>query len=99
MDAKARREMDRYSYLIDRQHRFLLIGIVVLLLAVVFTLTGESVQGWGLPIVSRAEEPKRFWWAVALFYLARHFLYCALLFQLFKLRHYSKAKSLLGKTK
>ena len=62
--------MDRYSYLIDRQHRFLLIGIVVLLLAVVFTLTGESVQGWGLPIVSRAEEPKRFWWAVALFYLA-----------------------------
>jgi hypothetical protein len=61
--------MDHYSYLIDRQHRFLLIGMVVLLLAVVFTLTGESVQGWGLPIVSRAEEPKRFWWAVALFYL------------------------------
>jgi hypothetical protein len=61
--------MDHYSYLIDRQRRFLLIGMVVLLLAVVFTLTGESVQGWGLPIVSRAEEPKRFWWAVALFYL------------------------------
>jgi H+/Cl- antiporter ClcA len=82
MDAKARREMDRYSYLIDRQHGFLLIGIVVLLLAVVFTLTGESVQGWGLPIVSRAEEPKRFWWAVALFYLTGIFFIALYLFKI-----------------
>jgi len=62
--------MDRYSYLIDRQHRFLLIGIVLLFVAVFFTLTGESLQGWGRPVASRAEEPKRFWWDVALFYLA-----------------------------
>jgi hypothetical protein len=68
MDAKARREIDHYSYLIDRQHRFLLIGIVLLLLAVVFTLTGETVER-NHGMVCGAEEPKRFWWDVALFYL------------------------------
>ena len=60
--------MDRYSYLIDRQHRFLLIGIILLIVAVAFTLTGESLERYGR-IVSRAEEPKRFWWNVATFYL------------------------------
>jgi hypothetical protein len=66
MDAKATRGMDHYSYLIDRQHRFLLIGIIVLLVAVVFTLTGEALErGYGM--VSRTQEPKRFWWDVALF--------------------------------
>jgi hypothetical protein len=74
MDGKARPEMDHFSYLIDRQHRFLLIGIVFLLLAVVFTLTGESLQGLGFPIVSRVEKPKTFWWAVAMFYLGGIFL-------------------------
>jgi energy-coupling factor transporter transmembrane protein EcfT len=59
--------MDRYSYLIDRQHRFLLIGIVLLLVASVFTLTGESLERYGR-MVSRAEEPTRFWWNVAMFY-------------------------------
>ena len=60
--------MDRYSYLIDRQHRFLLIGIILLIVAVAFTLTGESLERYGR-MVSRAEEPKRFWWNVATFYL------------------------------
>jgi energy-coupling factor transporter transmembrane protein EcfT len=68
MDAATRREMDHYSYLIDRQHRFLLIGIVLLIIAVVFTLTGETVERYR-GMVYRAEEPKRFWWDVALFYL------------------------------
>jgi energy-coupling factor transporter transmembrane protein EcfT len=68
MDAKARPEFDHYSYLINRQHRFLLIGIVLLLVAVVFTLTGETFERYG-GIVRGAEEPKRFWWDVALFYL------------------------------
>jgi hypothetical protein len=60
--------MDKFSYLIDRQHRFLLIGIVLLLMAAVFTLTGETVERYH-GMVYRAEEPKRFWWDVALFYL------------------------------
>jgi hypothetical protein len=68
MRATTRPEMDHYSYLIDHQHRFLLIGIIVLLLAVVFTLTGETVERGGR-MVNRSEEPKRFWWDVALFYL------------------------------
>ena len=60
--------MDHYSYLIDEQHRFLLIGIVLLVIAVVFTLAGETLErGYGM--VDRAEEPNRFWWNVAMFYL------------------------------
>jgi hypothetical protein len=70
MDGRARREMDpdHYSYLIDRQHRFLLIGIVLFVIAAVFTLTGESLERGGL-MVTRAEEPKRFWWNVAMFFV------------------------------
>jgi hypothetical protein len=60
--------MDHYSYLIDRQHRFLLIGIVLLVVAGVFTLTGESLERYG-GIVNRSEEPKRFWRNVAFFFL------------------------------
>jgi hypothetical protein len=60
--------MDHYSYLIDSQHRFLLIGIILLLLAVVCTLTGETFERYH-GMVFRAQEPKRFWWDVALFYL------------------------------
>jgi hypothetical protein len=60
--------MDRYSYLIDPQHRFLLMGVVLLVLAVVFTLTGETMERFN-GMVYRAEEPKRFWWNVAMFYL------------------------------
>jgi heme/copper-type cytochrome/quinol oxidase subunit 2 len=41
----------------------------LLVIAVVFTLAGESLQGFGRMAVSRAEEPKRFWWNVAAFYL------------------------------
>jgi hypothetical protein len=74
--------MDHYSYLIDRQHRFLLVGIVLLLAAVVFTLTGESLRGWGGPVVARAEEPKRFWWDVALFYLGGIFFIALYLFNI-----------------
>ncbi|HUA99525.1 MAG TPA: hypothetical protein VMA34_14435 [Terracidiphilus sp.] len=68
MDARAKRKMDHFSYLIDRQHRLLLIGIVLLVVAVVFTLTGESI-GRYQGLVNRAENPKRFWWNVALFFL------------------------------
>jgi hypothetical protein len=60
--------MDHYSYLIDEQHRFLLIGIVLLVVAGVFMLTGESLERYGR-IVNRAGEPKRFRWDVATFFL------------------------------
>ncbi len=63
-----RRDTDHYSYLIDSQHRFLLIGIVLLVMAAVFTLTWESLERFGR-LASRAEEPKRFRWNVATFYL------------------------------
>jgi len=71
--------MDHYSYLIDRQHRDLLVGIILLVIAVVFTLAGESLEFLGRR-VSRAEEPKRFWWDVALFYLGGIFYIALYLF-------------------
>jgi hypothetical protein len=60
--------MDHFSYLIDRQHRFLLIGIVLLIVAALFALSGEAFERYGR-IVDRAKEPKRFWWDVATCFL------------------------------
>jgi hypothetical protein len=48
----------------------LLIGIFLLFMAVAFTLTGESLEPRGGRMASRAEEPKRFWWDVALCFLS-----------------------------
>jgi hypothetical protein len=59
-------DLDRYSSLLDPQYRFLLVGIVLLVMAVVFTLSGETVERF-YGIVYRTEEPKRFWWDVAMF--------------------------------
>jgi energy-coupling factor transporter transmembrane protein EcfT len=73
--------LDHYSYLIDRQHRFLLIGIVLLVMAVVFTLTGESLERYH-GIVYRAEEPKRFWWNVAMFFLGGIFFIALYLYNI-----------------
>ena len=61
--------MDHFSYLIDRQHRFLLIGIVLLVATAAFAISGEAFERFGR-IAYRAEEPKRFWWDVVLCFLA-----------------------------
>jgi len=61
-------DIDRYSYLLDKQHRILLIGIVLLVMTAVFTLSGETLERYH-GIVSRAEEPKRFWWDVVVYFL------------------------------
>jgi hypothetical protein len=55
--------MDHFSYLIDRQHRFLLIGIVLVVISAVFTLSGETLERYR-GVVYRTKEPKRFWWDV-----------------------------------
>jgi uncharacterized membrane protein YfcA len=60
--------MDHFSYLIDRQHLFLLIGILLLIMTAVFTLTGETLER-GRGFVYRAEEPKRFWRDVVVYFL------------------------------
>jgi hypothetical protein len=73
--------MDHYSYLIDQQHRLLLVGILLLVFAVVFTLTGETVERHR-GMVYRAEEPKRFWWDVAWFYLGGIFFIALYLFHI-----------------
>ena len=76
----ARRAMDHFSYLIDRQHRFLLIGIVLLVMTAVFTLSGETLERFH-GIVCRSKEPKRFWWDVVLYFLGGLFFIGLYLYQ------------------
>ena len=57
--------IDDYSYLIDRRHRLLLIGIVLLFLAAAMMLTGETWIPRGGSTVTRWENPARFWKTVA----------------------------------
>lgn len=76
----ARRAMDHFSYLIDRQHRLLLIGIVLLVMTAVFTLSGETLERYH-GIVYRTEEPKRFWWDVVLYFIAGLFFIGLYLYQ------------------
>ena len=57
--------IDHYSYLIDKRHRPLLIGIFLLLLAVAETLTGQSLAVHGRT-VTRAENRNQFWWSVGI---------------------------------
>jgi hypothetical protein len=64
--------MDRYSYLIDPQHRFLLIGIVLLIMTAASMLSGEALERWR--VVYPVEQPRRFWWDVALLFLFGFFL-------------------------
>lgn len=72
--------VDRFSYLIDRDHRFLLIGIILLVMTAMFAVSGEAFQPrYG--IVCRAEEPKRFFSNVVMWFLAGIFFICLHFFQ------------------
>ena len=66
--------------MIDRAHRFLLIGIFLLVLAAVFTLSGETLERYH-GIVRRAKEPKRFWWDVVMYFIAGLFFIGLYLYQ------------------
>jgi energy-coupling factor transporter transmembrane protein EcfT len=61
--------MDHFSYLIDQQHRLLLIGIVLLVMTPFFALSGGTFEPHS-GIVYRAKEPKRFWWNVVGYFLS-----------------------------
>jgi hypothetical protein len=61
--------MDHFSYLLDRQHGFLLIGIILLVMTAVFAISGQTLERYH-GIVSRTKEPKRFWWDVVIYFLA-----------------------------
>ncbi len=72
--------MDHFSYLIDRRHRFLLIGIVLLVATAVFTLSGETLERYH-GIVYRSEERKRFWWDVVIYLIGGLFFIGLYLYQ------------------
>lgn len=61
--------MDQFSYLIDRQHQFLLMGIILLIFVAACTLIGETLEP-RRAFVYRAEEPRRFWWNIVFYFLA-----------------------------
>lgn len=46
----------------------LLIGIILLLIVLASTLTGETLEGRH-GFVDRSKEPKRFWWNVVIYFL------------------------------
>lgn len=56
--------IDHYSYIIDRRHKPLTVGIIFLLLTAAMMLTGQTWELRG-PAVTRWENPKRFWKNVA----------------------------------
>lgn len=71
--------IDHYSYIIDRRHMPLTVGIIFLLLSAAMMLTGQTWEPRG-PGVTRWENPKRFWknvagWAVCGLFLIGAFLY------------------------
>jgi hypothetical protein len=60
--------MDRFSFLIEMPYRLFLLGVFFLIVAMIETTTGKAVtRGQGL--VSRAEDPKTFWFMVVVAYL------------------------------
>jgi hypothetical protein len=60
----------------------LLAAIAVLALALMETLSGEALAGYGQSI-DRADNPKNFWKAVALHYAISLFFWGRYLYQLF----------------
>ena len=57
-----------YRYLLARHDTFVVLGTVLIVVALVFTLTGTCLvkyQGF----VDRAKDPKTFWQNVAVYYL------------------------------
>src|ERR1039458_6382471 len=59
--------LDRWDTVITVPYGLLIVGIVLLLLAVIYTYTGKvwARSCW----VYRAKEPKWFWWQIALYCL------------------------------
>jgi hypothetical protein len=57
-----------------------LIGIVLLIMTAVFTLSGETLERYH-GIVCRTEEPKRFWWDVVMYFIGGLFFIGLYLYQ------------------
>jgi cell division protein FtsW (lipid II flippase) len=62
-------------------HGWLVFGVCLIFLGVVYTCMGESYErfyGW----IYRSKEPKEFWWSVATYYLLGIFFIVADVFEL-----------------
>jgi len=57
-----------HGYLMARHHVFLILGIVLMVMALIFTLTGRCLVKYR-GIIYRADDPKTFWQNIALYCL------------------------------
>jgi len=57
-----------HRYLMARHQVFMWMGIVLVAMTVIFTLTGQCLVKYR-GIVSRAEDPKTFWQNIALYFV------------------------------
>ena len=57
-----------HGYLLARHYTFLIMGIVLMVMTLIFTLTGTCLVKYR-GIVHRAEDPKKFWQNIALYFL------------------------------
>jgi hypothetical protein len=55
-----------HGYLMARHHVFLVMGIVLMSMTLIFTLTGKCLVKYK-GIVSRANDPKTFWQNIAVY--------------------------------
>ena len=75
--------MDHFSYLIDRQHRFLLFGIILLIWTGMHLVSGETLTRYR-GFVSRADEPKLFWWNVGSCFVGALLFFATYIYQNWK---------------
>ncbi len=61
--------MDWWHSQINSPYYFLVFGVIFFLAAVVSTCTGKTYGRYGIG-GSRAENPREFWWTVAVYYTA-----------------------------
>jgi hypothetical protein len=60
--------MANWNMPISSRHYYLAVGLILILVAVVSTLTGKTYAryvGWA----SRVKEPTDFWWGVAIYFV------------------------------
>jgi hypothetical protein len=65
---------------------FLIFGVISLILAVLATCTGEAWARFGR-VIHRAEDPKQFWWLVAMYYLGGVVFIGAFMYRVSRISH------------
>lgn len=73
--------MNHLSYLVAQLHGFMMIGAVLFVVGVFVTVSGQGTARFRR-LVHNAEDPTRFWWDAAIFYLGGLLLLGMCLYQI-----------------